>query len=169
MNILGWNGDVLACVAQMDMSWPSEEEERVRRTGDACMVMRRGWQCDAFTILAEGYMSQDPERTRSMSLEDAFLDESSGVRECLTVNYIDRDHIELCAVPFKVALGRKVQWGGLLHSEDVGVLRNSQYLTSAQAVLEQDSGPTPDDPETFHLALAVGLHDAAGFFIQYDF
>lgn len=169
MNILGWKGDRLACVAQMDTSWPSEESERVRRTTDACMVMRRGWDCDAFTILAEGYMSQEPNLTRSRKLEEAFLDETSGVRECLTVNYIDVDHIELCAVPFRVALGRKVQWGGLLHSEDVSVLRNSEYLTSAQSVLEQDSGLIPEDAETFHLALAVGLHDAAGFFIQYDF
>jgi hypothetical protein len=39
---------------------------------------------------------------------------------------------------------------------------------NAQNILEQDVNPIPEDADTFHLALAVGLHDSAGYFIQYD-
>jgi hypothetical protein len=87
----------------------------------------------------------------------------------LTVNYVDAENLELCAIPFKVSVGRKVNWGTLVHSDDVEVLRNSEYVTVAQEVLSQEVPVIPDDAETFHLALAVGLHDSAGFFIQYDF
>jgi hypothetical protein len=169
INILGWKDSALVCVAQMDTSWPSDESERVMRTGDAYMIMRRGWACDAFTILAEGFVSKDRERTRDLDLVDAYLDSSKGVNECLTVNYVDAENLELCAIPFKVSVGRKVNWGTLVHSDDVEVLRNSEYVTVAQEVLSQEVPVIPDDAETFHLALAVGLHDSAGFFIQYDF
>ena len=133
------------------------------------MALRRGWLCDSFTIMAEGYMSKDKDQTQDLDLVEAYVDGSRGVNECLTINYIDGEHIELCAVPFKVALGRKVEWGPLLHSEDIDVLRNSEYVTTAQDILGQKVGDIPQDAETFHLALAVGLHDSAGFFIQYDF
>jgi hypothetical protein len=39
----------------------------------------------------------------------------------------------------------------------------------AQELLSQETAEIPEDTETFHLALAVGLHDSAGFFMQYDF
>lgn len=169
MNILGWRGDKLVCVAQMDTSWPSSEDERMQRTGDAYMVLRRGWLCDSFTVMAEGFMSKDREMTKDLDLVEEFIEGTKSVNECLTINYIDKSHIELCAVPFKVGLGRKVEWGPLVHSDDIEVLRNSEYVTVAQDILEQDVRELPDDLETFHLALTVGLHDSAGFFIQYDF
>lgn len=168
LNILGWRDGYLVCVAQMDTSWPSDETERIMRTGDAYMVMRRGWLCDAFTVLAEGYVSSEPKQTKHMDLIEAFLDKTKPVNECLTVNYIDADSIQLCAIPFKMGVGRKVTWGPLVHSEDLEVLRNSAYVTAAQEVLNQEALDVPQDAETFHLALAVGLHDSAGFFMQYD-
>jgi hypothetical protein len=169
MNVLGWKGDRLVCVAQMDTSWPSSEEERVQRTGDAYMIMRRGWLCDSFTVMAEGFMSRDKDETRQLDLVEAYVDGTKGVNECLTINYVDLSHIELCAIPFRVALGRKVEWGPLVHSDDIDVLRNSEYVTMAQELLAQETMDIPEDTETFHLALAVGLHDSAGFFMQYDF
>ena len=169
MNILGWKNDQLVCVAQMDTSWPSTEEERVKRTGDAYMVLKRGWLCDSFTVMAEGYVSKDKDRTQELDLVEAYVEGSNGVNECLTINYVDTSHVELCAVPFKVGLGRKVEWGPLVHSDDIDVLRNSEYVTIAQEVLGQEDLAVPEDTETFYLALAVGLHDNAGFFIQYDF
>lgn len=169
LNILGWCGDKLVCVAQMDTSWPSDEEEKIQRTADAYMVMRRGWLCDSFTVLAEGYYSSQPEATREMDLLDAYLDRSKKVNECLSVTYVDSDYINLCAVPFRVALGRKVEWGPLVFSDDVEVLRNSDYVLNAQEILQQSTGVIPEDAETFHLALSVGLHDTSGFFMQYGF
>lgn len=168
INILGWKNGELVCVAQMDTSWKSTEFEKIQRTGDAYMIMRRGWLCDSFTILAEGYMSKDPEKTKGYELEDAFLDNTKGVTECLTINYVDADEVHLCAIPFKMSVGRKVKWGKLVHSDSLDVLRNNDYVVAAAEVLSQEEIPIPDDAETFHLALAVGLSDSSGYFIQYD-
>lgn len=168
MNILGWKGDRLVCVAQMDTSWPSSEEERISRTGDAYMIMRRGWLCDSFTVMAEGYLSRERDKTKDLNLIEAYVDGTSEVNECLTINYVDEHSVELCGVPFRVTVGRKIEWGPLLHSNDIEVLRNNEYVIAAQEILSQDTMEIPEDTETFHLALAVGLHDSAGFFIQYD-
>lgn len=168
INVLGWRDGNLVCVAQMDTSWDSDEDEKMMRTGDAYMIMRRGWLCDSFTVLAEGYVSTEPNLTKHMDLVDAYLDKAKPVAECLTVNYIDEDFVQLCAIPFRIDVGRKVKYGKLMYSEDLDVLRNNGYVTSAQEILRQEALDVPEDAETFHLALAVGLHDSSGFFIQYD-
>lgn len=169
MNIFGWRDDELMCVAQMDTSWGGNEDEKIERTNDAYNVLKRGWGCDSYTVLAEGYMSKNPERTKELNLVEAFLDPASGVNECLTINYVDKDTIDLCAIPFKIKLGKKVTWGALVHSEDPSVLRNNAYISEAQEVLSEETGTIPDDIETFRLALSVGLHETAGYFLQYDF
>lgn len=168
INVLGWRDGSLVCVAQMDLSWDSDEEEKMMRTADAYMVMRRGWLCDSFTVLAEGYVSTEPKMTKHMELVDAFVDGTKPVAECLTINYVDEDFVQLCAVPFRIDVGRKVKYGKLMYSEDLDVLRNNGYVTSAQEILRQGALDIPEDAETFHIALAVGLHDSSGYFIQYD-
>lgn len=169
MNVMGWKGDKLICVAQMDTSWgSSEEEERIERTSTAYMVLRRGWGCDSFTVIAEGFVSRNPDETRDMSLIEAFLDPQKGVTECLTVNYVDSDVVDICAVPFKIAVGKKVKWGPVMHSENASVLRNSGFITAAQDVLAHEEEAMPQDIDSFHLALAVGLHEQAGYFLQTD-
>lgn len=169
LNIFGWRDDELVCVAQMDTSWSSDEDEKIERTNDAYSVLKRGWGCDSFTVLAEGYMSKNPELTRDKNLVEAFLDPDSGVNECLTINYVDKNIIDLCAIPFRIKVGKKVTWGALVHSEDPTVLRNNAYISEAQLVLGDENGKLPDDVETFRLALSVGLHETAGYFLQYDF
>ena len=169
LNIFGWRDDELVCVAQMDTSFMSDEDEKIERTHDAYNALRRGWHCDSFTILAEGYMSKNPELTRDKNLVEAFLDPKSGVNECLTINYVDEKTIDLCAIPFKVKLGKKVTWGALVHSEDPTVLRNNEYISEAQEILNMETSIIPEDIDTFHLAISVGLHETAGYFLQYDF
>ncbi len=169
MNVIGWKNDKIVCVAQMDTSWGScDEDERIDRTSTAYMVLRRGWGCDSFTVIAEGFVSKNPEITKEMSLIEAFLDPTKNVMECLTVNYVDAENVDICAVPFKIDIGKKVKWGPVMHSEDSSVLRNNEYIMSAQEVLSQEEQALPEDIQTFHLALAVGLHEQAGYFLQTD-
>lgn len=169
MNVMGWRDGKLVCVAQMDSSWGSnDEDERIDRTATAYMVLRRGWGCDSFTVIAEGFVSRNPEQTKDMSLIEAYLDPTKNVMECLTVNYVDADTVDICAVPFRIDVGKKVKWGPVMHSEDTSVLRNNGFIMAAQDVLSQEEMAMPQDIDTFHLALAVGLHEQAGYFLQTD-
>lgn len=168
MNILGWDQDRLICVAQMDVTWDSDEDEKISRTADACLVMRRGFHCDSFTLIAEGYISREPNETRDFDLAEEYANGMASVNQCLSINHIEDDNISLCAVPFRVAFGRDVQWGVIMHTEDASVLRNDGYLALTQRMLSIPKADLPTDKDAYYLAMAVGLHEGSGYYIQYD-
>lgn len=172
MNIMGWIGDQLGCVAQMDLSWGTgSDEERLERVAETAVVMRRGWKCDSFTLLAEGYVSRDPDFSKDKHLVDAYLEDSKGrVTECLSICHVENeDDMDICAVPFKVKGRNRIEFGPLLRSDSTDTLRNAGFVALLAAALRIDDLEAPPiEEETFHLALATGLAESAGFFLQYD-
>lgn len=172
MNIMGWVGSDLRCVAQMDLAWPDYgEEDKMSRVADAVLVMRRGWGCDAFTLLAEGFVSRDPAFSKDKDLIDAFIqDKSSRVTECLSIIHVDHvdGTLDVCAVPFRIRLRNNIEWGPLLRSDSTDTLRNSGYVAMMLAANEVDPIEQPVDLDTFYLAMANALSEEAGFFLQYD-
>jgi len=169
MNVFGWLDDRLVCVAAMDKSWNSDDDKKIMRTLDTCRVLRRGWHCDSFTLLAEGFMSRYPEKTKHLDLIDAYFDPNNRVNECLTVNYVSIDETYLCAIPFRIGFAKKVEWGPMVHSSDLNVLRNNKYVIGAQSILSDEIYSVPVESESFFMALALGIHENNGFFVQYDF
>lgn len=173
MNIMGWAGDSLACVAQMDISWGAmtDDEQKLERVAETAVVMRRGWKVDAFTLLAEGYVSRDPDYSRGKELVNAYLEDPAGrVTECLSICHVEgEDEVDVCAIPFWVKGRNKVEFGTLLRSGSTDTLRNSGYVNVLAGALRLDTLEAPPiEEETFHLALATGLAESAGFFLQYD-
>lgn len=172
MNVMGWVGPNLVCVAQMDLAWPDfGEEDKMSRVSDAVLVMRRGWGCDAFTLLAEGYVSRDPGFSKNKDLIDAFIeDKSSRVTECLSIVHVDHldETLDVCAVPFRIRLRNQIEWGPLLRSDSTDTLRNSGYVAMMLAAGEVDPIDPPVDLETFHLAMATALSEESGFYLQFD-
>lgn len=172
MNIMGWCDDQLGCIAQMDLSWGNvhDEEEKMERVAEAAVVMRRGWGVDSFTFLAEAYVSVDPGFSAHKDLVDAFLeDDGSRVNECLSICHVGLEEVDVCAIPFRIKGRNKIQFGNLLRSDSTESLRNAGYVSMLAAALRIDELEAPPiEQETFHLALATGLAESAGFFIQYD-
>ncbi|GEM_PF-2295642 len=173
INLVGWLGDELVCLAQLDMQHgnPKDEDERSDRIAKTATIMRRGWGCDAFTLLAEGWVSTKPEKTRKKDLVEEFAAENSDVDECLSVLHVAEEgyEIHVCALPFSVSRGKKITYGTLLHAEGSQMLRNQTYIDVMIGSLELEPMDQPDDVEGFHLALAMGVADEAGFFLHYDF
>lgn len=172
MNIMGWVGPELRCVAQMDLAWPDYgEEDKASRVSDAVVVMRRGWACDSFTLLAEGYVSRDPAFSKDKDLLEAFVqDTGQRVTECLSIIHVDHvaDTLDVCAVPFRIRMRKEIEWGPLLRSDSTDTLRNSAYVAMMMLANEVEPMDAPEDADTFYLALATGLSEEAGFYLQYD-
>jgi hypothetical protein len=163
MNLMGWLGDRLVVVAQLDASWG---------LGTAADSMRKAWGCDAFTILAEGWVSNDPEFTRGKDLVDAYIHDKSGrVNECLSVLHVEKgvDTVHVCALPLTVGVRKKVKWGTLLHSEGEETLRNNGFLDAVREVLDREPPEMFVGNESFQLAMAMTLADEAGFFLNWEF
>lgn len=171
MTVIGWSGDRLECVAQIDRDWgdPTDEDERTARVAMATTVMKRGWGVDSFTMLAEGWVSTNPNKTRDKDLVDEFAKGDEDVRECLSVCHVEEEEVHICALPFTMKLGKKVQWGKLLHTESSDMMRNAALVEVMERSLEVPMARIPEEVDTFRLALAMGLADEAGFFLQYEF
>lgn len=174
INIVGWRGEHLACLAQMDLNFgnPKDEEERSHRIHATSVMMRRGWGCDSFSILAEGWVSTNPEATRNKDLVKEYSkNPDSNIDECLSILHVedDGDSIHVCALPFKLKSRNKIVYGTMLHAEGSQMLRNQNYVDVLIDALENQEVTETSDIESFRMALSMGIADDAGFFIQYDF
>lgn len=174
INIVGWKGEHLQCLAQMDLNFgdPKDEDERSHRIRTTSIMMTRGWGCDSFSLLAEGWVSTKPEETRNKSLvEEYSSNPNRNVDECLSILHVEDcgSEIHICALPFHIKKGKKVQYGTLLHAEGSEMLRNQNYVDVLSEALEMSGELEIPDKESFRMALAMGIADEAGFFIQYDF
>ena len=173
VNLLGWRGEYLKVVGQVDQNWgdPKDEEEKVWRIGTAAAVMRRGWGCDSFSILAEGWMSNDPSYSKDKDLIEAYLEDRKGrVSECISVIHVEDggDELHICALPFTAKTKSSLKWGTMLHSEGIETLRNNEYVDIIAGVYD-DEPVDWDDLDAAYLALSMGLCDEAGVFLNWEF
>ena len=122
-NFFGWCEDELLLVIQCskeDMKQPPGL--RLQKCANALGAMRRYWQCDSITLVAEGYQAKVPELLRGKELEEAFTDKASSVEEVLTATHVEMDRFgqpvaTLVSVPYQYLLGRHVIWGDALGFE----------------------------------------------------
>lgn len=175
MNLVGWCGPRLTVIGQMDMAWGDNEDtdERVSRFEIAAIAMRRGWGVDSFTMLAEAFYSSKPEATRNLNLAEEYAQPSSDevlVQQALSIIHVEDegDVIDICAQPFSVELGKKVEFGTLKHTQATDVLRDSEYVVAMSEILAEIE-PIEMDEEPHWLAIQMGVADDAGWFLQYDF
>lgn len=79
------------------------------------------------------------------------------------------EEIHVCALPFSVKKGKEIVYGTLLHAEGAEMLRNQRYVDVMLEALEETPFDTPNDEESFKIALSMGVADEAGFFLHYEF
>lgn len=171
LSLFGWKDDSLACVAQLDVGFDETHttENHVRRTAEAAVVLRRGWGIDSFTLAAEGYVSNDPEFSKDKPLSEAFTeDDGSRVSECLTVLHLSPTSRHICAVPYQTKGRTNIVWGDVMVTDNPDHIRDNAFLLALQYALKQEPLTQPEDVDTFHLALSMGLEQSAGFFLNYD-
>jgi hypothetical protein len=172
MNLFGWRDDELVIVAQIDIGWGDmdDAEERIDRTAQAAQALRHGWACDAFTLLSEGYVSRKPRKTSRRDLGEQFAEGEPEVDECLSIIHVEDqgDEVRVCAQPFEVLLGKQVEFGPLLHSEDPSLVRNEGYVEALSEMLTTPAIKKCDDWDRLRLEIAMTIADNAGWYIQYD-
>jgi hypothetical protein len=171
LSLFGWRNNQLICVAQLDVGFDETHstENHVRRTAEAAMVIRRGWGVDAFTLAAEGYVSNDPDFSRNLPLSEAFLkDDGSRVSECLTLLHVDNAAPKIIAVPYRTKGRTNIEWGDVMVTDEPTHIRDNAFLKAVSHALSVDVMEPPTDIDTFHLALSMGLEQSAGFFLNYS-
>lgn len=169
-SIFGWAGENLRVIASLSQDMMGEDpEKRLERVAVCATVLRKGWGCDALSFVAEAFCSTDADATKGKDLRKMFIKPDSPVFECLTVTHVEPETVMLVSQPYKVLLGRKVEWLPTLVNSDAKGLRDAKYPAVLNAVLQLESNgyASPDD-EPFFEALAEGMAED-GFSVQWTF
>lgn len=164
--LFGWRGSSLAIVAQLHSSLMKEEQtERLSRLYFCASMFRMGWAVDAMTFMAEAYCSDNPDETFGSQLDVLFASGNMNVSECITFTHVDENQISLVLAPYKIGLGRKVEWKKVVHQDEAKGLRDSAYLQLLTECLSLDVRESPLNAKEYHDHLIYGL-ESKGFSID---
>lgn len=171
MNLFGWVGDDLGVIAQYDQSWGDNEDqhERLERLEFVAQAMRRAWGCDSFTLLSEAFVSQKPDRTKDRELASEFASGSTDVTECLSIIHVeDEDDVHICAQTYEIAVGKKIEFAEILHTDNPELLRNNEFCDALVEMLNAGVVEESEDWARLRLEFSMTVADCAGWFIQHD-
>lgn len=171
-NFMGWNEDELVIICQLKKEMMKiHPEERFARCAALCTAIRRYWGVTAITMVAEGYCSLDPEKTKGVELAKAFTKPDSGVEECLTLTHAEIFEgptiaVNLIALPYTYEVGRNVVWLELLSwpTKAEKVLKNSKYPKMLEQTLYGGVSEEEIPPEAYDEMREAILEN--GFYIQ---
>ena len=168
-SLMAWCEDELVAVAQLSGLLMGDHDERYGLMVQAACILRQGWGATAFTMVAEGYCSTNPEESRGNDMAQMFASPSCDfVRECLAFTHVEQDELLFVVVPYKYEPPRKVLFSDPLQHKGASVLRDGRYPLSLHRALAIDVAPEDDDIDIDLLReyLAQGLHDC-GFEVNY--
>lgn len=169
MNIFCWKGNRLRLMIQLRSDvQQAKPMERFQAITDAVCVTRRGWGIDGYTLMSEGYMSPDPDRTQGIELKRAFLDPTYQVRECITITHVEDGYVTFVVKPYTYGVPRTVLWEDEIYHPGRSIVRGQDglypnMLHRAMATIEPEDEVFDED--TFYDTLSRGLVDS-GFLCQ---
>lgn len=171
-NIYGWRNHRLAIMCQIDSKLMNiDPMERFTKLANAACIMRKGFCVDTFTLLAEGFVSTDPSKTKDKKLAEAYLDKDSPVKECLTFTHVSDNRVTFVTKPYVYTVPRGVNWEEEMHFPGGTMFRSKDGAIPIMfdKVLSLETASEPDDEEEYeeyHIALGQGLMDE-GFYAQW--
>lgn len=162
INLFSWRGEKLVSIMQLMGTHRMHRAERLQRLAQAACIKRQGWGVDAFTFIAEGYCSLKPSETKDMDLAKLFAQQDSPVSECLSFTHLGAETPIFISVPYKVHVGRTVQFGNALCYEALDVMRDLAYAAALNASLKLEYSPQTNNDiskEIYYKTLADAIHD----------
>ncbi len=168
-SLMAWEDDDLRAVVQLSGLFMGDHEDRYGRIVQAACVLRQGWGATAFTMVAEGYCSTNPDESKGKDMAQMFASPSCDfVRECLAFTHVEDGEMLFVVVPYKYEPPRKVVFSGPLQHEGASVLRDGRYPMSLHRALglEIQHEDEDYDEEELRDLLAQGLKEL-GFEVNY--
>jgi hypothetical protein len=168
-SLMAWEDDDLRAVVQLSGLFMTDHEERYALMVQAACILRQGWKATAFTMVAEGYCSTNPNESKGKDMAQMFASPSCDfVRECLAFTHVERGEMLFVVVPYKYVPPRKVMFAEPLQHQGASVLRDGRYPLSLHRALELSlpHGDENFDEEYLREILAQEL-EGIGFEVNY--
>ena len=91
-NFIGWKEGKIVTITQLNKDHMKEAPiDRLQRCAGMLRMIKGFWGVDSISMVAEGYCSPDIDKTRGLDLQKAYLDDATGVSECITVTHAEPD------------------------------------------------------------------------------
>lgn len=166
-SLMAWRDSELVAVAQLSQALMSDHDERYGLMVQAACILRQGWGTTAFTMVAEGYCSTNPDETRGKDMAQMFASPTTDfIKECLAFTHVQEDGILFVVVPYRYAPPREVEYYKPMVHNGAGVVREARYPISLLRALELPCDTDDLDLTTLREELANGL-TAIGFEVNY--
>lgn len=166
-NFIGWKDGRILTIAQLGASYMKEPPiERLQRCAGMLRLIKGFWEVDSISMVAEGYCSPDIEKTKGLDLQKAFLDDSTGVNECITITHAEPDEmgdveVTLVSTAYEYLVNKKVHFKPLTVYPNgaVKTLRDKSYPALLYKTLTEDYAVNENDEEEAAIAVNnMGFH-----------
>lgn len=151
--LYGWKGDELVVVARMTMAMKGKAaEDRFFAVAGATSILRQGWGVDAVTMVAEGYVSDDPEGTEGFNLSQEFARGNKSVKEAITIVHVKNDEVSFVTKAYSYEVPKRVVW-----EEEV-------FVPGRQRIVGKDGMYPMMFSKALELPLMGGEHEGSEFY-----
>jgi hypothetical protein len=145
-NFVGWKDGKILTISQLGKAHMKEPPvERLQRCAGMLRMLKGFWNVDSISMVAEGYCSPDIEKTRGLDLQKAYLDDSTGVSECITVTHAEPDdlgdvEVTLVSVSYEYRSGNKIDFKPIIVYPNgaVNTLRDKSYPALLYKTVRED-------------------------------
>lgn len=134
-NFIGWRDGHVIVVAQLTKQYMELPPiERLQRCATMLRILRGFWNVDSISMIAEGYCSQDIEKTKGLDLQKVFEENEDCVEECITITHAEgRSDVEpdvnVVSTTYKYQADRRVVFSPMILYPNgaVRTLRDKSY------------------------------------------
>ena len=109
--LYGWRNHRLAVVSRMtDAMQRKSPENRFLAVSEASAFIRQGWGADEITMVAEGYVSDEPVATEGKNFAKEFASGNPKIKEAITVTHVLGDEVSFVTKSYRYAVPKTVVW-----------------------------------------------------------
>ena len=166
-NFIGWKDGKVLTIVQLSKKHMQEKPiDRLQRCAAMLNILKGFWDIDSISMVAEGYCSPDVEKTRGLDLQKAFLDETTGVSECITVTHAESDEmggaeLTLVSIAYEYLAKNRMLFKPITVYPDgaVRTLRDKSYPALLyKTIMEQYIVNEKDEDEAAEAINNLGFH-----------
>lgn len=168
-NFIGWKDGKIKIITQLNKSFMKDSPiSRLSRCSDMCRIVKSFWDVDSLSMIAEGYCSEDLEKTKGLDLAKAYVSKDSKVYECITVTHVESSYDESPMLTL-VSMGYKYKEGNSVEFDEakvypqgaVNILRDKSYPAMLYKTVRNSYFSEDEDEEA-----AVDKLIKMGFHVQ---
>lgn len=166
-NFIGWKDGKILTITQLGKNYMKEPPiDRLQRCAGMLRMLRGFWNIDSISMVAEGYCSPDIEKTRGLDLQKAYLDDSTGVSECITITHAEPDdlgdvEVTLVSASYEYRANNKMHFKPITVYPNgaVNTLRDKSYPALLYKTIREDYVVNEtDEDEAAEAVNNLGFH-----------